>query len=116
MNQHTLINNKYKLCRNRISLALTIALGPSVCQAQFASSLDLSDLNGSNGFVISGENPFDFSGTSSAAGDINGDGVDDLIIGAYRADPNGIIAAGNSYVVYGNSTGLPNPFRLSDLN
>ena len=39
----------------------------------------------------------------SGAGDINGDGVDDLIIGAYVADPNGNSAAGESYVVFGGS-------------
>ena len=40
----------------------------------------------------------------SSAGDINGDGYADLIIGAYGADNNGAIDNGSSYVVYGFST------------
>ncbi|WP_231599520.1 FG-GAP repeat protein, partial [Crocosphaera watsonii] len=51
--------------------------------------LNLSDLNGSNGFVINGIDSYDFSGTARSAGDINGDGFDDILIGADDADPNG---------------------------
>ena len=65
----------------------------------FSSSLDLSTLNGSNGFVVNGINNYDYSGSSvSGAGDVNGDGIDDLIIGAYRFDE-----AGESYVVFGRA-------------
>ena len=79
--------------------------------------IELSSLNGSDGFVLNGEESFDYSGRSvSAAGDINSDGINDLIIGADRADPNGNNAAGRSYVVFGSATGLPNPFDLSSLN
>ena len=46
-------------------------------------SIELSDLDGTNGFQISGEAVGDQSGFSVAsAGDVNGDGFDDLIIGA----------------------------------
>ncbi len=64
--------------------------------------LDLSSLDGTFGFVLNGISADDNSGWSfSNAGDVNGDGYDDLIIGAYRADPNGIVSAGESYLVYG---------------
>lgn len=65
----------------------------------FSASFDLSTLNGANGFVINGMDAGDSFGHSvSAAGDINGDGVDDLIIGA---NPNHSDSAGESYVVFG---------------
>jgi Ca2+-binding RTX toxin-like protein len=83
----------------------------------FGAGLDLSTLNGSNGFAINGIAAYDRSGTSvSSAGDVNGDGFDDLIIGAWLADPNGIREAGQSYVVFGSNSGFGASFNLSDLN
>jgi hypothetical protein len=83
----------------------------------FNASLNLSTLNGSNGFAINGIASYDFSGTSvSSPGDINGDGFDDLIIGANRADPNGITDAGQSYVVFGSNSGFNASLNLSTLN
>jgi Ca2+-binding RTX toxin-like protein len=70
----------------------------------FGAGLDLSTLDGSNGFAINGIAAYDQSGFSvSSAGDVNGDGFDDLIIGARYADPNGI-SSGQSYVVFGQGT------------
>ncbi|MBD2108181.1 integrin alpha [Nodosilinea sp. FACHB-13] len=79
---------------------------------------DLSTLNGSNGFVINGIDAGDLSGFSvSNAGDINNDGVDDLIIGASGADPNGKSDAGKSYVVFGGAgVGSSGSFNLPDLH
>ncbi|MFB2892382.1 beta strand repeat-containing protein [Aerosakkonemataceae cyanobacterium BLCC-F50] len=79
----------------------------------FSASLNLSSLNGSNGFAIDGIKANDFSGFSvSNAGDVNGDGIADLIIGA--PGTNG--AAGQSYVVFGKSTGFSASLNLSTLN
>lgn len=84
----------------------------------FSASIDLTMLTGSNGFVIDGINARDFSGTSvSGAGDINGDGVADLVIGAYGGDPNGQTGAGESYVVFGSSSvGTSGSLNLSVLD
>ena len=83
----------------------------------FSSSLDLSALNGTNGFVINGIDSFDASGGSvSSAGDVNGDGFDDVIIGANRADQNGNSSAGESYVVFGNNSGFSSSLDLSTLD
>ena len=79
-------------------------------------SLNLSDLDGVNGFVINGLDAGDYAGRSvSSAGDINGDGVDDVIIGASGANPNGVRGAGESYVVFGSrDIGSGGSLNLSD--
>src|SRR5918997_112022 len=83
----------------------------------FGPTFNLSTLNGSNGFAINGIAAYDFSGLSvSSAGDVNGDGFDDLIIGANRADPNGISDAGQSYVVFGSNSGFGADLDLEELN
>ena len=85
-------------------------------EAGFDATFDLSSLNGSNGFVLNGINEFDGSGFSvSGAGDVNGDGFDDLIIGANGADPNGSYS-GESYVVFGADGGFDAAFELSGLD
>ncbi len=79
----------------------------------FAPSLDLSSLNGINGFVLKGTEEMDNTGTSvSNAGDINGDGYDDFIIGSYVASA----FAGEAYVIFGKMGSFPISFNLSDLN
>jgi hypothetical protein len=82
----------------------------------FPPVMRLSALDGTNGFVLRGVDADDRSGASvSGAGDVNGDGIADLLIGAYRADPSGQDHAGESYVVFGRATGFPAAFELSSL-
>ena len=83
----------------------------------FTTPLELSTLNGVNGFKINGEAGGDLAGFSvSAAGDVNGDGFADLLIGAKGADPNGSFS-GASYVVFGKTcVSATGTFELSTLN
>lgn len=78
------------------------------------SAVEISDIrDGIGGFAITGADENDRAGISvSNAGDVNGDGFDDLIIGAKFADPNGS-ASGASYVVFGKADGTA--VDLSDV-
>jgi hypothetical protein len=72
--------------------------------------------DGSRGFVLAGIDADDNLGSSvSAAGDVNGDGIDDLVVGANRADPGGRSSAGESYVVFGSAQGFPAVLPLASL-
>lgn len=82
----------------------------------FDAALDLSILDGSNGFKLSGVADFDYTGRSvSGAGDVNADGFDDLIIGAYGA-PEGVTDRGASYVVFGKGERFEAVLALSSLD
>ncbi len=79
--------------------------------------INLSNLNGTNGFILNAENNSAVLGFSvSTAGDVNGDGYDDLLIGA----PGYANQAGRSYVVFGSreigNRGLISVSSLTGIN
>ncbi|CAB3778414.1 hypothetical protein LMG27177_00599 [Paraburkholderia fynbosensis] len=74
------------------------------------SNVDLSKLDGSNGFILysssnttTTNNQMGFS--IASAGDVNGDGIDDFLIGAPGADSPGATNSGAVYLVYGEAGG-----------
>jgi hypothetical protein len=72
-----------------------------------ASPPTVKDLDSASANItILGDDDLDFCGHSVAGGDINGDGYDDIIIGAPGADPAGGSKAGETYVIYGNNLPL----------
>ncbi len=73
--------------------------------ADFAATVGLANLDGGDGLKLLGTAPADFTGAVSGAGDINGDGFDDLLVGApYASGAGGLAHAGSSYVVFGRET------------
>lgn len=73
--------------------------------ADLSGTINVSELDGTNGFVING---FDDASSAGAAiagtGDLNNDGFADLLIGAPTADDGFNLNSGAAYVVYGNGT------------
>jgi cytochrome c peroxidase len=64
--------------------------------------LDVSALDGANGFTIRGAREVDLAGSSvGAAGDVDADGARDLLVGSPGADPGGLASAGEAGVVFG---------------
>ncbi|MDB5385040.1 MAG: hypothetical protein JWM11_686 [Planctomycetaceae bacterium] len=85
--------------------------GPSL-----PTTIDLGNL-GSAGITIFGANAYDGSGNAvSRAGDVNGDGISDLLIGASAADAASNLKdnAGATYVIFGSPT-LPATIDLGNL-
>jgi hypothetical protein len=89
----------------------------------FETRINLFNLNGSNGFIVDGKDANDSLGSAlSNVGDINGDGVDDLVIGAANGGnaSTSPFANGDSdqrgevYIVYGSKSGFNSRFSASD--
>lgn len=88
---------------------------------------DLTSLNGSNGFVINGTQGNERVGQSvSSAGDFNGDGVDDLIVGSFASNSfeftnpstgneENLSSFGRAYVIFGKPGGFAPSLDLSEI-
>ena len=90
------------LCKALLCISFGVIGLPTI-----ASALDLRSIEGF-GFKIVGESEFDAAGGSiSGCGDINGDGLSDVVVGASAANrsDNGH-PAGASYVVFGRVDGM----------
>ncbi|HMG45938.1 MAG TPA: Ig-like domain-containing protein [Allosphingosinicella sp.] len=82
----------------------------------FGSLIDLASLSPADGFSIVGDAEMDFAGRSvSSAGDVNGDGFADILIGANGNDSGGNFA-GAVYVIFGKSGGFGSAIDLASLS
>ncbi len=71
----------------------------------FPANFDVSDINGSNGFNLPAIS------VAASIGDINRDGIDDFV-STFGSNGSNPIA----YVVFGSSTGFPDPIDETTLN
>ncbi len=72
--------------------------------AYFGSAAGLST---TANWTVVGEQRYDWFGRRvHTAGDVNGDGYDDAIVGAPQFDEGSLVDTGKSYVYYGSATGL----------
>lgn len=82
----------------------------------FPAGIELDNL-GDGGFSMQGIRAFDSAGNSvAAAGDVNGDGLHDIVIGAPGADPLLRNYAGQTYVIFGSSSPGPPGGQLDRLD
>lgn len=70
------------------------------------SNISLNDISsGVGGFKILGESDNSYAGAAvSAAGDLNGDGLADLLVGAPTHSSDNLVRNGAAYVVFGKKT------------
>ncbi|MEO0425401.1 MAG: integrin alpha, partial [Pseudomonadota bacterium] len=113
---------RHSAARSIVALLTPLLLQCNAAHAEFPARFELSTLfsanggDGSVGVVFLGVAEDDRTGWSvDGIGDINADGFDDLLIGAFDAEPNGLEAAGAAYVVFGEPA-LPAELPLADLD
>src|SRR5437764_876218 len=79
--------------------------------------IDITDLNGSNGFRILGSPPLGEAGSSVSMGDVNGDGLADVIVGAPGFAWYGYGIDFSAYVIFGRgSDDIPIASTVSTAN
>ncbi len=79
----------------------------------------LDELDGNNGFRLTVADPLNgvqLGATVSGAGDVNGDGFDDLIVGAAYSDTHDDAEAGISYVIFGKAGGFDPVVNVDELD
>jgi hypothetical protein len=84
--------------------------------AAAGGNASLSALNGANGLRFDAADPSNgFRMSVSGAGDLNGDGLDDVVVGLYSAGASGT-ALGAAYVVFGQSVSASATLSVAQLD
>lgn len=77
-----------------------VIFGRNTTLSPLSSPWDKNDLDGSEGFMIYGTTTtYDYLGASVGSADVNGDGYDDILVGASGASIGGVV-----YVIYGGAS------------
>jgi len=81
----------------------------------FPAVLDVTTLDGSNGFRMDGRGN-EQAGSSVSSADFNGDGIDDILIGTTAPVDEEEGFSSDAYVVFGKPGGFDVTFALGDLD
>jgi hypothetical protein len=81
----------------------------------FPAAIDLTELDGTDGFVMARASAGILGEAIGGGGDVNGDGIDDVILGGQLTTVGPIEAAGAAVVVFGRSTPFPPFLTLKKL-
>eukprot|EP00903_Cladosiphon_okamuranus_P018604 g17125.t1 len=74
--------------------------------ADFDTVMLDTELDGTVGFSIMGPSEDAYAGSAvSGIGDVNSDGYDDVLVGAFGDNPNGRYRAGAAFVIFGRAEG-----------
>ena len=94
-----------RLRRRALLLSVVIGLVAALASAASAQTVATERIVGGIeplvGLSLRGLNASDHAGLDVASGDVNDDGVDDLIVGARLGDPPGLLNAGITYIFFG---------------
>ena len=92
-----------------LPILLTASLGPAAADDAWPKQFGLGKLDGGAGFTIVGMESYGYLGnTMDGAGDLNADGIDDILIGSYQG--------GEVLVVFGSSSGFPSELQPNDID
>ena len=81
----------------------------------FPVVFNFNNLEGSSGFSISGsQSPLAQEETADIAGDVNADGIDDILIGLPGTEASG--DEGKAYVLFGSAAGFDEDVPLDSLS
>jgi len=86
--------------------------------SDFGETFDVGQLDGSNGFRIRGVHAQDRLGYggANALGDINNDGITDMIVTTPYSDPLvDVLDTGGAFVIFGRANGFPSVVHLDTL-
>ncbi|HET6371719.1 MAG TPA: FG-GAP repeat protein, partial [Candidatus Polarisedimenticolia bacterium] len=99
---------------NLVATALAVAAAAATIQVEPILSIDMKRpaIQGLSLAVVQGAEPLAWAGASLAGGDINGDGIADLVIGAPGGSDDRPSRRGRIYVLYG---GVARPRATVDL-